>query len=162
MQTHEGGVLSLNRKPPDREEAAAAVVHSLFNLLSLIPPSVHQPNHDDAMAEIGMSEDNFVDPLSRPEVQILACALWLEKHNKMLDYNEVVSLTARFSSRPMNVATIYKTIERLIARNMLRADLGDLNDGRMRRYKITPHGKAAFRMAVLNASLLRANARSAA
>jgi DNA-binding PadR family transcriptional regulator len=152
----------MHRRTPRREEAEATVKHSLYNLLSLIPTSVHQPNHDDAMVQIGMSEDEFVDPLSRPEVQILACALWLEKHEKPLDYNEVVSLTARFSSRPMNVATLYKTIERLIGREMLRADASEENDGRMRRYKITQHGKAAFRMAVLNAGLLRTHGRSAA
>lgn len=144
-------------QPPTQDEIRAReaqVARSMEAMLSLLLPSIHTNKHDEAMIELGASATTFVEPLSRHEVQTLACGLYLENAGVPMTYHDVLRLTDRFSGKPMNIAMVYKTIERLIERGMLIQHEDLAGDDRSRQYSIHGNGREAFRLAVLNSKLL--------
>jgi DNA-binding PadR family transcriptional regulator len=79
----------------------------------------------------------------------------MEKQGWPLSYNDVLRLTDRFSGKAMNITMVYKTIERLMERNMLApSEQVDSGGKRSRTYTIHGSGREAFRLAVLNSRLL--------
>lgn len=145
--------------PPTDRLALEAQVESSFNaILKLLSPSTEECAHDQAMIELGASSEMFVEPLGKHEVQVLACALYMEERESALQYHDVLSLTDRFAGKAMNITMVYKTIERLIARGMLtQVDSEDASGNRSRSYRIHGYGREAFRLAVLNSKLLIAS-----
>ena len=136
------------------------VEHSMMKVLDLLSP---ETNHEAAMIALGASSATFVEPLSKHEVQVLACALYMEKRTKPLVYYDVLELTDFFSGKAMNLAMVYRTIDRLKERGMLIEDDNVYDDGdRSRRFKIHGNGREAFRMAILNSKVLANTKRHAA
>lgn len=146
---------SLSAHPPtlDRRILEDAVKHSMTSVLTLLGDVV--ASDDEAMIAIGASADHFVEPLGKHEVQLLACALYMEKQDQPLVYQDVLRLTDRFSGRAMNITMIYRTVERLIERGMLvQGEAVDGSGDRSRTYRIHGQGREAFRLAVINSQLL--------
>lgn len=128
------------------------VERSMNAMLNLLTPAIHSDEHDIAMIQLGASAAVFVEPLTKHEVQTLACALYMENESQTLSYYDVLRLTEKFSGKAMNITMVYKTIERLIDRGFL-VQIDDETE-RSRRYQIHGQGREAFRMAVLNSQFL--------
>ena len=132
----------------------ARVKASLKDVLDLL--NTDEPKNEDSMIALGLSDDHFVEPLSRHEVSVLASALWTSlKQKRGLVYRDVLSLTRKYNGKAMNLTMIYKTIEKLIARGMLFEVEYQLEGERSKAYSITEFGRQAFKMAILNAELLK-------
>ncbi len=119
---------------------------------------------DEAMAELGMSEEEFVEPLTRFEFQIASVAVYVRRKGAAgFDYGDVIRLTARFSQKPINGATIYKTMVKLEERGILKAlPAGEGTDATRHFYALTELGMAAFHATLANAKVLaRAKAEKA-
>ncbi len=143
----------LNRSAEDDRRALEMnVERSMKAMLNLLSPAIESGEHDDAMIQLGASAALFVEPLSKHEVQALACALYMENERQALSYHDVLRLTDRFSGKAMNITMVYKTIERLLDRGFLTQVEGEAD--RSRRYQIHGQGREAFRMAVLNSRIL--------
>ncbi|ESY06766.1 hypothetical protein X753_10350 [Mesorhizobium sp. LNJC399B00] len=111
---------------------------------------------DDAMVEFGFSNANFEEPLNRHDMKVLACELYvLKKFRRCMTPKDVMGLTYEFTGDPMNGASIYKTIDRLVGRGMIK-NTGVVGEGKnlSRMYGITEYGRRAFKMAILNARIL--------
>lgn len=143
-------------------EAYAAVRSSLEKVLCLLDRAADQS--EDAMIALGLSENCFTEPLNRHEVMVLASLLWVHKtQGRGGIYNDVLSLTRRINGKAMNLTMVYRTMERLLERNMLK-EINALEEihGRSRTYRVNLHGRQAFRMAILNAESLKQNPSSVA
>ncbi|MGO8081545.1 hypothetical protein [Rhizobium leguminosarum] len=154
--TEEHGAGSLSRPPTEeRHELEETVASSLRAMLSLLSPAITTDLHDEAMIKLGASADMFVEPLGKHEVQVLACALYMERQESPLGYSDILKLTDRFSGKAMNITMVYKSIERLIDRGFLcQSEVVDKGGNRSRTYTIHGTGREAFRLAVMNSQLL--------
>ncbi len=139
----------------ERERLERAVASSMDALLGLLSSSVGSNTDDEAMIELGATSDMFIEPLTKHEVQVLACALYMDKQMLPLAYGDILRLTDRFSGKAMNITMVYKTIERLVDRGLLALDESrDGGSNKFRIYKIHGSGREAFKLAVLNSRLL--------
>lgn len=141
-------------------DAFEAMQEALEKVLNLLKPMLRDGQHDEAMACLALSPSEFVEPLSKHEVQVLACALYVEaKEKRSISYADILCLTRQYGGREMNITMVYETIKRLSrADRQLIALSGSAihagSDRPSKFYSITELGRAAFKMAILNARLL--------
>lgn len=144
-------------------ELAETLDRSLQSVLSLLSTSDDDEANDEAMQQLGIAAHDFVEPLGKHEVQLLGCALYMEKRQQNLTYNHVLSITDKYSGKAMNLTMVYKTIDRLVARNLLsEIENTDAKGNRSRSYRIHGSGRDIFRLAILNSRLLAVSKSSAA
>jgi DNA-binding PadR family transcriptional regulator len=122
----------------------------------MIPLSIVDDSHDDDFAKAGIRGSVLDDPLSKHEIQVLGCALYEAKRQRLINYSAVLRLTYEYNDQqPMGVPMIYKTFHRLATRGLLSVrDADTRNEGASRSYEIRPEGKQALRMAILNSRVL--------
>ncbi|MBB3392504.1 DNA-binding PadR family transcriptional regulator [Rhizobium sp. BK275] len=153
-EEHDAGSVS---RPPtkERHELEEKAERSLSAMLALLAPAITTNVHDEAMIELGASAEMFVEPLGKHEVQVLACALYMERQDLPLGYADILKLTDRFTGKAMNITMVYRSIERLIDRGLLcQNEVVDKGGNRSRTYTIHGAGREAFRLAVMNSQLL--------
>ncbi|GHD07435.1 hypothetical protein ACFOEZ_03825 [Tianweitania populi] len=164
--------MMLNTDPPglaatnDPRPVAPTHIHqerlkqSLETVLRLWEQSDFERELEEAMIALGLYEDWFVEPLNRHEVHVLATSLYSERSGggAEISYSTVLQVTEQFNGRPMNLAMVYKTIERLMSKGLLDEIINSAEGkaGRSRLYKINNFGRDAFKMAILNAETLKA------
>jgi hypothetical protein len=168
-QTHEGRGAnifpSISKTENDEEQAEVdtitAVEASLRQVLTLLKPVLEGRSHDEAMATLVLSEAEFVEPLSKHEVQVLACGLHTAiEANRSFTYSDVLRLTKRFCKREMNITMIYETIKKLSNEDRQLIEFGGLmhhpdSERPSRSFYINDIGRAAFKMSIVNARLLK-------
>lgn len=151
--------------PKQQEDRRKAINSSLEDVLDALRPIVQRIAHDQAMAQLVLSEPEFIEPLSRFEMRILACGLY--KHcatSDSFDYSDVLHLTDKFAGKAMNVTMIYRTIADLIERGLVKDEgrAADERSGRpTNKFSVSSGGREVFRLSVLSAQQLR-NARESA
>lgn len=135
----------------------SVVRHSLNRVMTLLYPAIATADHDEAMIELALSKTDFVDPLSKHEVVVLACGLYNEHLGISFDYNDVLELTTRFRGKAMNTTTVYNTLKNLSSRGLIE-EKGREFDAKTERlskvFTITSVGREAFRLAIMNAHFL--------
>lgn len=162
-------VVSIRRafrsSPKQHEDRRRAINNSLKDVLDELRPIVQKIANDQALAQLVLSEPDFIEPLSRFEMKILACGLY--KHcatNEPFDYSDVLHLTDKFAGKAMNVTMIYRTIAELVERGLV-VDEGRASDERSGRptnkFSVSYAGREVFRLSVLSAQQLK-NARESA
>jgi hypothetical protein len=127
---------------------------SLMKVMELLQPKLLESSHDEAMIALALAPSEFVNPLSKHEVAVLACSLYMEHLGRTVDYNDVLVLTQRFRGRAMNTTMVYNTFRDLQERGLLE-EKGRILDERTERlsrsFAINSAGKEAFRLAIVNA-----------
>jgi hypothetical protein len=155
-----GGSEGDTERDRSKMDTILAVEESLNKVLTLLKPMLQRGQHDEAMAALALSRSEFVEPLSKHEVQVLACALYISAStNRSFSYADILDLTLRYSGREMNITMVYETIKRLARTDRQLIEFSGLaihpEGGRQSKfYSITELGRAAFKMAILNARLL--------
>jgi hypothetical protein len=154
---------NIGAQPPseflDQMEAnMTSLRDSLKSVLDLLAPQLSDHKYDDAMILLGMSPTEFIEPLNRFEVIVLAAALYTRNKGNPFSYTDILELTKRFAGREMNTTMVYKTIEALIGRGLMIQGGKEVNEetGRPARvFSINEFGEQAFRMAILNAAVIK-------
>jgi hypothetical protein len=134
-------------------------------LLGLLRPTLQSSLHDDAMIALAISRANFVEPLSKHEVIVLGCILYMEHLGRTTDYNDVLALTDRFRGQALNTTMVYRTFRQLVARGLIDErgrELDESTERLSRTFSINDYGKEAFRLAILNAHQLESFQKQAA
>ncbi len=143
----------------DLPEYNAKRLHALLDeITALLRPAVSVSTHDDAMVALALSSANFVAPLSKNEVIVLACGLYMQHMGKSFDYNDVLALTHRFSGRAMNTTTVYNTFRTLQDRRLVNErgrEIDEKTERLSRSFGINTAGMEAFRLAIVNAHHLQ-------
>jgi hypothetical protein len=147
-------------------ETEQALEESLTQVLNFLNPIINTTLNDAALAHVMLMKNLFVDPLSRHEFSVLACALYQELRTggDGFNYGNIIELTDHFQGRPMNTTMIYKTVVALQEKGLI-AGIGKDKSSRGRvadHFVVTSNGRASFRLATSNALHLRSSRESVA
>jgi len=133
--------------------------------MALLRPELQASCHDDAMMALAFAPTDFQDPLSKHEVIVLACGLYMEHLGKAFDYNDVLALTQKFRGRAMNTTMVYNTFRDLQERRLIEERGRELDEKTERlslTFEINKFGREAFRLAILNAHHLETSMKAVA
>ncbi len=132
---------------------------SLDDVLKHLKPIIAEAQHDEAMAALVLTEEDFTNPLTTFEIRVLACGLYkLAAAHAHFDYADVLELTDRFAGKAMNITMVYRTIAGLTQRGLIDR-VGRLPDEDTKRptqkFRVNTAGQEVFRLSVLTAQHLR-------
>jgi hypothetical protein len=153
-ETSEGA--AIEAAVENQEECVRA---KLEDVIRLIHPVLTDEQNDKAMIELGLAKNEFIEPLSKNEVIVIACGLHIQKKfGVFFNYRDIANITLNFFQLPMVTATIFNTTERLTAREFLIQEGKVRNDSTGRSgqvFSVSESGRIAFKVAIITSRILK-------
>ena len=143
-----------------------SITAALEEVLLRLKPIINDTMQHEAIAYHVIDKADLNPPLQFNEVIVLACGVICQSRDIPLTYNEVVDITDQIRGRPMNIKSIYNSIDSLTERGLFKEGQAIKREhtGRpSRSFQVTEAGRNIFAIAAMyNDQLVKARSQPAA